>query len=260
MRLVIAILVFASVAAVLASTGCSSDAQLRAQQGKSRQKIEELETDLRNEHTKNESLRMELTRQQEGLAQIQQLNDVKDKKFKELWDRYEKLAERAALAGVLPEEMSMALAEFAQANSELLSYDPAKHLIRLESDLTFELASDHVKSDAQPVLAALAEICSVQKSRDYQVIIVGHTDDVPITKPETIARHPTNWHLSVHRAIAVMNILKKSMSEEQLAVMGFGQWRPIAPNQPSRGGNKLNRRVEIFIVPREAIVPSAGIE
>ena len=260
MRLVIAFLVFALIAAGLASTGCATDAQLRAQQGQSRVMIEELETDLRNERDKNDSLTMELSRQQEGLAQIQKENDIKDEKFKDLWDRYEKLAESAARAGVLPEGMNATLAEFAQANSELVSYDPSKGLIRLKSDLTFDLSSDHVKSNAQPVLAALAQICSAQKSRDYQLVIVGHTDDVPITRPDTIARHPTNWHLSVHRAIAVMNILKNSMPEEQFAVMGFGQWRPIAPNQPSRAGNQLNRRVEIFIVPRDAIVPSAGIE
>ena len=152
------------------------------------------------------------------------------------------------------------LAAFAAANSELLNYDTSKGRVRLQSDVTFALASDQVKPQAKPVLAALAQICSAEQAKDCRVLIVGHTDDVPIVRPETKAKHPTNWHLSVHRAIAVMDILKKSMPEDRLAVMGFGQFKPIADNAPKNQGNPLNRRVEIFIVPWDMEVPSAGLK
>ena len=96
--------------------------------------------------------------------------------------------------------------------------------------------SDQVKPEAASALDALAKICSTQDAQAYQVLIVGHTDDMRISRPETRAKHPTNWHLSVHRAIAVMNILKKGMPAHRLAVMGFGEFRPLAPNQPNHQG------------------------
>jgi flagellar motor protein MotB len=57
-----------------------------------------------------------------------------------------------------------------------------------------------------------------------------------------------------------MELLKKSMPEERLAVMGFGEFKPIVKNAPNNQGNPLNRRVEIFIVPRDLEVPSAGLK
>ena len=40
----------------------------------------------------------------------------------------------------------------------------------------------------------------------FDLVVAGHTDDVPIKKAATKAKHPTNWHLSVHRAISVANV------------------------------------------------------
>ena len=260
MRLVTTCLMFALGTAVLISTGCSSNTQLRSQQQQSRERIEKLEAELQGERDKNDALASQLSRQQEGVAQIKAEIAISNKKFQDLLALYDDLAKNAGQAGFLPEEMNTALADFAAANSELLSYDPSKGLVKLKSDFTFDLGSDRVKPEAEPVLASLGKLCSAQGSGGYQVFIVGHTDDLPVVRPETLAKHPTNWHLSVHRAIAVMNILKQSMPEQQLAVMGFGQWRPVAPNQPNQRGNPLNRRVEVFIVPRGTMAPLAGLK
>ena len=81
----------------------------------------------------------------------------------------------------------------------------------------------------------------------YIARIVGHTDNVPIGRPETKAKHPTNWHLSVHRAIAVKDLLTRTgVDPSRMSVAGYGEHRPIAPN--SAKGNDLNRRVEIYLV------------
>ncbi len=152
------------------------------------------------------------------------------------------------------------LAAFAEANAGLLSYDPRKGRIRLQSDVTFGPGSDKVKNQATSALAALAQICANDLAQDCQVLIVGHTDDMPIVRPQTKAKHPTNWHLSVHRAIAVMEVLKESMPEDRLAVMGFGEFKPIVDNAPNKRGNSLNRRVEIFIVPEDIDVPATGLK
>ena len=37
---------------------------------------------------------------------------------------------------------------------------------------------------------------------------------------------------------------------ERGSVRGFGEFRPIVPNEPNKKGNPQNRRVEIYIVPK----------
>ncbi|NIA07328.1 MAG: OmpA family protein [Actinobacteria bacterium] len=260
MRLVTTFLIFALATALLVSTGCSPDARLRAYQQQSREQIEGLQTDLQAERSRSESIAGELQAERARLAKIQAESEIQKAKFDELVTEFETLAERAGRSGLLPAQTSAALIQLAKDNPELLSYDPAKGLVRLKSDFTFAPGSDLLTAGAEPVLAALGKICSPDQAGDLQVLIVGHTDDIPIVRPETRAKHPTNWHLSVHRAIAVMEVLKKSMPEQRLAVMGFGQWRPVEPNQPGHRGNPANRRVEIFIVPVDTDVPSGGVK
>lgn len=89
------------------------------------------------------------------------------------------------------------------------------------------------------------------EAREFDLVIVGHTDDVPIRRAATRQAHPTNWHLSAHRAISVLNNLSKyGLEQERMAIKGYGEFRPVEPNRPNKGGNPANRRVEIFIVPR----------
>ncbi len=89
------------------------------------------------------------------------------------------------------------------------------------------------------------------------VIVVGHTCTTPIAKPETRREHKTNWHLSVHRAISVMNLLgQEKVAMTRLGVMGYGEYRPIADNA-SDAGKAKNRRVEIYLV-RSKTVQAVG--
>ena len=84
-------------------------------------------------------------------------------------------------------------------------------------------------------------------ARDFDVMIVGHTDNVRIS-PGTAKTHPTNWHLSVHRAVSVLFELNRDgINFDRMGVMGYGEFRPRVPN-PERGGAEANRRVEIFLV------------
>ena len=246
--------------ALIVSAGCSAETRLGTQRRYSQERIAELERDRQTARDDNSRLQGELASQQVQAKEIQQESERQRADFEELSAEFEALAERLGRSGPLPQELDAMLAAFAAANSELLSYDTSKGRVRLLSDVTFAFASDQVKGQTKPVLAALAQICSAEQAKDCRVLIVGHTDDIPIVRPETKAKHPTNWHLSVHRAIAVKDVLKKSMPEDRLAVMGFGEFKPIADNAPDNQGNPLNRRVEIFIVPGDLEVPSAGLK
>ncbi len=160
----------------------------------------------------------------------------------------------------LPPELSNALADWAnQVGSDLVEYDEKTGVVRFKSDLLFEKGQATVQAGVRPQLEKFAQIMGSAAAEGFDVLIVGHTDDVPILKPETRAQHPTNWHLSAHRAIAVEDILAGAgMAETRLAVVGMGEFRPIAPNAGGNRGNALNRRVEIYIVPAGQIRISTG--
>jgi chemotaxis protein MotB len=155
----------------------------------------------------------------------------------------------------LPPELNTALSDWArQVGSDVVEYDEKTGIVRFKSDLLFEKGSDVVAVDLQPRVESLAQILNSPAAQDFDVLIVGHTDDIPIKKPVTLAKHPSNWHLSAHRAISVERILAAvGIMENRLSVMGMGQFRPIAPNAPGEKGNPLNRRVEIYIVPAGSV-------
>lgn len=150
----------------------------------------------------------------------------------------------------LPLELNVMLQEFART-SDMIDFDETTGSLRFKSDLLFNLGSDEVQPPAAESLKALATIMNSPEADEFGLLIVGHTDDVPIRRPATLEAHPTNWHLSAHRAISVMSHLSRSnIEQERMAVKGHGEFLPVEPNRPNRGGNPANRRVEIYIVPR----------
>ena len=149
----------------------------------------------------------------------------------------------------LPAEMNVLLQDFA-ATSDMVDFDEATGMLKFKSDLLFDSGSDHVQAGATEAIKALAGIMNSNDGSSFDIVIVGHTDDVPIKKPETLRNHPSNWHLSVHRAISVEKMLEADgLTPNRMAVKGYGEYRPVEPNKEGKKGNPANRRVEIFIVP-----------
>lgn len=152
----------------------------------------------------------------------------------------------------LPPELRSKLETFA-AESDMVSFDASNGMVKFKSDLLFQKGSDTITKDAIDAIRQLCAIINASQAEKFDISIVGHTDDVPIGKPETRAKHPTNWHLSVHRAISVLNVMKTNkVPSERMSVRGFGQYRPIEANKSGKKGNPKNRRVEIYIVPKGA--------
>ncbi len=156
---------------------------------------------------------------------------------------------------VLPEQVDKALKAFAEANPDLVEYLAKYGMVKLKADLTFERGSDYVQKDAQAALASLAKILNAGEAANFSVFVAGHTDDIPIRLEATRKRHPNNWYLSVHRAVAVQEVLMRAgLAPARTCAMGFGEYHPLAPNAPNQGGNKVNRRVEIWLVPADRFV------
>jgi chemotaxis protein MotB len=159
---------------------------------------------------------------------------------------------QAKLMGLtpLPVELNTALEDLAKQHSDMIEFDPNHGLVKFKSDLLFEKGSDQVTTSATEAIKALCGILNNDQAKTFHIIVAGHTDDIPIKKAQTLMQHPSNWYLSSHRAISILNSLQTcGIAPERLSTRGFGEYRPIAPNAPNKGGNPKNRRVEIYIVP-----------
>jgi len=159
---------------------------------------------------------------------------------------------QARLMGLnpLPVELNSALEDLARQHGDLIEYDPNHGLVKFKSDLLFERGSDKVSTAADDAIKALCKILNSDTAKEFHIIVAGHTDDIPIRRAETLMQHPTNWYLSSHRAISVLNSLGScGVAPERMSTRGFGEYRPMAPNAPDKKGNPKNRRVEVYIVP-----------
>ncbi|MGA2172525.1 MAG: OmpA family protein [Sedimentisphaerales bacterium] len=148
----------------------------------------------------------------------------------------------------LPAELSSMLEDWAKG-SDIVSFDANRGIVKFKSDLLFKAGSDDVEPTAVETVKALCTILNTAQAREFDIIIVGHTDDQPILHSRE--KHPTNWHLSAHRAISVLNVMTgNGIASERASIRGFGEFRPIVPNEPGNKGNPQNRRVDIYIVPK----------
>jgi len=152
----------------------------------------------------------------------------------------------------LPPAIDQRLATYAGQLAGRVTYDRGRGAVTFANDRMFGSGSDVVRPDAVAGLVELAPLLAgaMREHPDeaYDVVVVGHTDDAPITRPDTMSKHPTNWHLAVHRAIAVKTLLVQGgLPEARVAVMGYSSFRPVSDDAAR------NRRVEVFLVPRGAI-------
>ncbi|MFA5864551.1 MAG: OmpA family protein [Phycisphaerae bacterium] len=226
---------------------------------------EQLQADLAGAKNTIYTLDQENRRLKELLANredmIKNLKDLLAKagiSFEQMKDIYGKLANRPVptgqmLASPLPPALDTALKDFASKYPNLVEYDAARGVLKFKSDVLFDLGSDQVKPEVVQPLEEFAKIMEIPDAANFDAVVVGHTDNIPIRRAATLAQHKTNWHLSVHRSISVMNVLKDGgITPERMGVMGYGEYRPVAPNNGLRG-NPKNRRVEIYIVPKQGI-------
>ncbi|MBN2457013.1 MAG: OmpA family protein [Sedimentisphaerales bacterium] len=245
-------------AVVIGLAGCVSDQQykqLKVQNDTQRKRIAELQSQVQATNLQLDQLKRKLqTAQGKGNVELEALQQ-------KVAALEEDLAKKKALIGLmeqqllhggahLPAELNTMLEDFAKSQ-DMVEYDAGKGIVKFKSDLLFDRGSDQVAPDARQAVSALSNILNTDSAKNFDIIIAGHTDDMPIGKPQTRQKHPTNWHLSAHRAIAVLDVMTSSgITEQRMSVRGFGEFRPLTPNKPNKGGSPQNRRVEIYIVPK----------
>ena len=236
--------------------GCNAELKdLKIQNDTQRKQIAELRSEAQATEVELEQLKRQLAAaedksaiEQEALQQkITALEQDLAKKNELIASMQNQLLYGGA---TLPVELSTMLEDFAEKEA-MVTYDESRGIVKFKSDLLFEKGSDKVTPDAVNAVKSLCGILNSEQGKRFDIIIAGHTDDIPILKPETRQKHPTNWHLSAHRAISVLEVMEASkVDSKRMSVRGFSEFRPIVPNKPDKKGEPQNRRVEIYIVPK----------
>jgi chemotaxis protein MotB len=135
-------------------------------------------------------------------------------------------------------------------------FDPISGVARFNGELLFASGSNEIRPDGFRVLQEFASVINNGDVRQFNILVVGHTDDQPVVHPSTRAKHETNWELSAHRATAVVRQLGKyGVAEARMGVAGYSKNQPAAPNT-SDSSRQLNRRVEIFVLPADTSIAS----
>ena len=117
--------------------------------------------------------------------------------------------------------------------------------VSLADNMLYRSGSYEVNDRAKTTLSKIAKILSDYK--DFEVLVEGNTDDVPITRPNI----RNNWDLSALRASSVVQVLQNDygIAPKRLSAAGRGQYNPVATND-TEIGRQRNRRTQILITPK----------
>lgn len=125
--------------------------------------------------------------------------------------------------------------------------------INLPQDILFESGSATLGRDGRATLTQVARVLADIPDRTFQV--EGHTDDVPIAT----ARFPSNWELSAARALSVIHLLQEQgVLPENVSGAAYGEYQPVSEND-SPAGRRLNRRIEIVMLPNLEVIAGAAV-
>jgi chemotaxis protein MotB len=131
------------------------------------------------------------------------------------------------------------------------------HVRRLQNSVVVDISADILFPSGVARLAAgasppLQQLADALKPFTNAIRVEGHTDDRPISTVE----FPSNWELSAARAASVVHLfMDRGIEPDRLAVVGFGQYRPVDTNATPAGRN-ANRRVAVVIV--DSAQPQSG--
>jgi len=116
-------------------------------------------------------------------------------------------------------------------------------MVTISDKALFPSGEAEVKPDARKLATAISDM--LEQFPDYEVIVSGHTDNVPISNKE----YPSNWDLSSARALNFMKILmlNTQLDPQKFSAIGYGEYHPVSTND-SAVGRAQNRRVEVSII------------
>jgi chemotaxis protein MotB len=148
------------------------------------------------------------------------------------------------------EQLSSSLQEQITSGKVEISELKGKMTVKLKDKVVFSSASAALTDEGKKALDAVADAFKNLKGKS--VLVAGYTDDVPVSPKSGFK---DNWALSSARAQNVVRYLQsKGVPPSMLAAAGFGEFRPIAPND-TPANRSQNRRIEIALTASDYTPP-----
>lgn len=223
-------------------------ASLTAQLDASRDRVSTLQETLRNEKAANASLQASLDKSLNNTSSnnvnISKLVDQINESNQYIRHLVEVKSKSDSLNMVLSNNLTRSLSkeELKEVDVQVLK---GVVYISLADNMLYESGSYKINSRASETLSKIAKI--IKDYKDYEVLIEGNTDDVPIS--QTNIRN--NWDLSCLRASSVVQELQNryGIDPRRLTAGGRGEYNPLVSNDTAVGKQR-NRRTQIIITPK----------
>lgn len=195
---------------------------------KKQDELKQLENQLNNQKKNLDALTAELAKRE---ARVAELEGVLKKKDDAVNDLKKKLSD--ALFGF-------------EGKGLTITQKNGKVYVSMEENLLFASGSTTVESKGVEALKKVAKV--LEQNTDINILIEGHTDDVPMTGKGEIK---DNWDLSVMRATSIVKIITKNstVDSRRLTAAGRGEYFPIDAAKTAEA-RKKNRRTEIILTPK----------
>lgn len=186
-----------------------------------------------------------------SLSDAERFNSALKIKAEELEAREKRLAE---LQGIINSQDSLLNALHNTVKKALLAFKSdeisvemknGKVYVSLSDKLLFKSGSAAVEEKGLDAIKTVGDV--LNKNPEIDVLIEGHTDNVPIKT----AKYEDNWALSADRALSIVRLLSNEhgVNPKRLEAAGRGEFYPKAGNDSVEGRAK-NRRTEIILSPK----------
>ncbi|MHA0858272.1 flagellar motor protein MotB [Paenibacillus sp. CMAA1364] len=145
------------------------------------------------------------------------------------------------------EKLKQQIDQYIQKNNLTTQLDTklnnSQLMITISDTALFASGKATVKPESRQLANAISGM--IQEFPDYDIIVAGHTDTIPIANSE----YSSNWDLSSDRAIQFMKILltNSRLDPKKFTPVGYGEYHPIVSNDTS-ANRATNRRVEISLI------------
>lgn len=195
---------------------------------KKEDELKQLDAELNKEKQNLEKLTAELKAREARVAELEGILKSKDD----------------AVNG-LKKKLSDALFGF-EGKGLTITQKNGKVYVSMDENLLFASGSTKVESRGVEALKKVAKV--LEQNADINILIEGHTDDVPMMGKGEIK---DNWDLSVMRATSIVKIITENsaVNPKRLTAAGRSEYSPVEASK-SAEARKKNRRTEIILTPK----------
>lgn len=190
--------------------------------------LKTLETQLNKQKSDLDNLTTELQKRE---VRVNELEDILKKKDQAVADLRKKLSD--ALIGF-------------EGKGLTITQKNGKVYISMDESLLFASGKTNVEPKGVDALKNVAKV--LEQNPDINVMVEGHTDDVPMKGNGDIK---DNWDLSVMRATSVTKIMLNNAKIDggRITAAGRGEFFPL-DNGKTSDARKKNRRTELILTPK----------